>query len=124
MGIQTKRRLQSQTVWFKLFREKEKANDWIWIVDHTVQWGKEKCLVILGVRQSSLPQADTILCLEDVEPLALIPVTTSNGKVVYQQLEETVSKTGVPREIISDHEPDLKSGIEKFCDAHSEICFI
>ena len=109
---------------YKLFREKEKANDWIWIVDHTVQWGKEKCLVILGVRQSSLPQADTILCLEDVEPLALIPVTTSNGKVVYQQLEETVSKTGVPREIISDHEPDLKSGIEKFCDAHSETCFI
>ncbi len=110
--------------YYKLTREKEKAKDWIWIVDHTVQWGKEKCLAILGVRQSALPKADTILCLEDVEPLALFPVTTSNGEVVYQQLEDTVSKTGVPREIISDHGSDVKTGIEKFCDVHPETCFI
>lgn len=110
--------------YYKLTREKEKANDWIWIVDHTIQWGKEKCLVILGVRQSALPKADTILCHEDVEPLALFPVTTSNGDVVYQQLEDTVFKTGVPREIISDHGSDVKSGIEKFCAVHPETCFI
>jgi len=110
--------------YYKLTREKEKANDWIWIVDHTVQWGKEKCLAILGLRQSALPKADTILCLEDVEPITLLPVTTSNGEVVYQQLEDTISKTGVPREIISDHGPDVKSGIGKFCDAHPETCFI
>ena len=59
------------------------ANDWIWIVDHSVQWGKEKCLAILGIRQSQLPAAETILCHEDVEPLALFPVTKSNGDVVY-----------------------------------------
>lgn len=110
--------------YYKLMREKEKAEDWIWIVDHTVQCGKEKCLAILGIRQSGLPNGDKILCFEDVEPIALFPVSKSNGEVVYEQLEDTVCKTGVPREIISDHGSDIKKGIERFCDAHPETCFI
>lgn len=101
--------------YYKLTRAKEKADDWIWIVDHSIQWGNEKCLAILGIRQSKLPDAETIICHEDVEPLALFPVTKSNGDVVYQQLEETISKTGVPKQIISDHGTDVKSGIEQFC---------
>jgi len=110
--------------YYKLTRPKKKSDDWIWIIDHTVQWGNEKCLAILGVRQSALPIAETILNHQDVEPLALLPVTHSNGDVVYQQLEDTISKTGVPRQIVSDHGSDVKSGIEKFCNKHPETCFI
>lgn len=110
--------------YYKLTRQKEKADDWIWIVDHSIQWGKEKCLVILGIRQSKLPDAETILCHEDVEPLALFPVTQSNGDVVYQQLEETISKTGIPKQIISDHGSDIKSGIERFCEKLPTTIFV
>jgi hypothetical protein len=110
--------------YYKLTRKKEKAEDWIWIVDHSIQWGREKCLAILGIRQSKLPASETILCHKDVEPLALFPVTKSNGDVVYQQLEETISKTGVPRQIISDHGTDVKSGIEKFCQKYTKIMFV
>jgi hypothetical protein len=110
--------------YYKLTRPKERSDDWIWIVDHTIQWGKEKCLAIFGIRQSQLPKAETILCFEDVEPLALLPVTHSNGEIVYRQLEDTVSKTGVPRQIISDHGTDVKSGIERFCRKHPRTCFI
>jgi hypothetical protein len=110
--------------YYKLTRPKEKADDWIWIVDHSIQWGKEKCLVILGVRQSKLADAETILCHEDVEPLALFPVTQSNGDIVYQQLEETVSKTGVPKQIVCDHGTDVKSGIEQFCRKFTDMVFV
>lgn len=110
--------------YYKLTRPKEKADDWIWIVDHSIQWGKEKCLAILGIRQSKLPAAETILCHEDVEPLALFPVTKSNGDVVYRQLEETISKTGVPKQIISDHGTDVKSGIERFCQKFTNTVFV
>jgi hypothetical protein len=41
--------------YYKLTRAKVQADDWVWIVDHTVQVGDEKCLVILGVRLSALP---------------------------------------------------------------------
>jgi hypothetical protein len=37
-------------------------------------------------------------------------VTHSDGQGVYQQLEQATAKTGVPREIISDHGTDVKAG--------------
>ena len=40
---------------FQLQRPKEMGVDWIWIVDHTVQIGEEKCLVILGLRLRDMP---------------------------------------------------------------------
>lgn len=110
--------------YYKLMRAKEPAEDWIWIVDHTVQLGADKCLVILGIRQSSLPLPGNRLSHEDVEPITLVPVTQSNGEIVYQQLEEAVEKTGVPREIIGDHGTDLRSGIDKFCQEHPGTCYI
>ena len=110
--------------YYKLTRKKQKATDWIWIIDHTIQWGSEKCLVILGLRQKDLPVAETILNHEDVEPIAMIPVTSSNGQIVYQQLDASTEHTGVPKEIISDHGTDLKKGIELFCQHHPQTCFI
>ena len=58
----------------KLSRPKEKADDWIWIIDHTVQLGAEKCPVILGIRQKNLPKGELHLRHADVEPIDLIPV--------------------------------------------------
>jgi hypothetical protein len=110
--------------YYKLTRPKERGDDWVWIVDHTVQIGAEKCLVILGVRLSALPAVGECLSHEDVEPIALLPVKKSNGDVVHQQLETGIEKTGVPREIVSDHGTDLKSGIVKFCQAHHETCTV
>jgi len=109
--------------YYKLFREKEISDDWIWIIDHTIQIGNEKCLIILGVRQSALPPAELYMNHEDVEPIALLPVKKSNGQIVYEQLEKVVEKTGVPRQILSDHGTDIKSGIEKFCQVHKQTCF-
>ena len=110
--------------YYKLMEAKEKADDWAWIVDHTVQVGAEKCLVILGIRLCDLPAAGSCLGHEDVEVINLIPVKHSNGEVVYQQLQETVEKTGVPREIIGDHGSDLKAGVEKFCKEHEQTCYV
>ena len=99
----------------KLSRPKEKAGDWIWITDHTVRLGAEKCLAIPGIRQKNLPKAELHLRHEDVEVIDLIPVKKSNGKIVYRQLEDCVEKTGEPRQIVSDCGPDVKSGVYEFC---------
>lgn len=110
--------------YYKLTRPKAHADDWVWIVDHTVQLGQEKCLVILGLRLCDLPPVEQCLGHEAVELIDLIPVQHSNGTVVYQQLEQAVTKTGVPREIISDHGSDLKLGIEQFCQHHPQTSAI
>lgn len=110
--------------YYKLTRQKEIADDWIWIVDHTVQIGNDKCFVILGIRLSSLPPRGNCVSHEDVESICLDPVNQSNGKIVCQQLEEAIKKTGIPREIIGDHGSDLEKGIKDFCLQYQEICYI
>ena len=35
---------------YELTRPKEKADDWVWIVDHTIQISSLKCLLIVGCR--------------------------------------------------------------------------
>jgi hypothetical protein len=109
--------------YYKLYAEKEKADDWIWIIDHSTQTGEEKCLVLLGIRLCNLPKGRA-LRYDDVEPIELIPVKKSNGDIVYTQLETAKNKTGIPRAIIGDYGSDIKLGIEKFCGAHNETCYI
>jgi hypothetical protein len=111
--------------YYKLTRPKEHAEDWVWIVDHVVQMGQEKCLLIVGIRLSTVPAEGKYLTHRDVEPIAICPVTESNGEIVYQQLEEAWKQTGVvPREILSDHGSDLHKGSRQFCQAHPEPCCV
>jgi len=77
---------------------------------------------VLGCGTWFFPIEEQLYCLghEQVEPLALFPVTQSNGEVVFQQLEQTIARTGVPREIVSDEGSDLHAGVIQFCHAHPE----
>jgi hypothetical protein len=104
---------------YQLNRPKERADDWMWIVDHTLQIGAHKCMILVGIRQCAWEQLDSrVLRHEDVEVIDLQPVTESNGKVVYKQLQAAADKTGVPRAIISDNGSDLHCGIDLFRDKH------
>ena len=110
--------------YYKLMRPKVQANDWIWIMDHNVQLGCEKNFVILGIRLCNLPPVGESVKHEDLEPIDLSPVIKSNGEIVFQQLEENVAKTGIPKVIVADHGSDLKAGIDHFCKVHPETIYI
>jgi hypothetical protein len=105
---------------FKLQRPKALADDWVWLVDHTVQIGKAKCLMIAGIRLSQLPPSGQALELKHLEPLAILPVDQSNGKIVYQQLKAQATASGVPRAILCDAGSDLASGVQRFRQLHEE----
>ena len=102
----------------QLNRPQEQADDWMWILDHTMQLGERKCLIIVGLRQSAWDAEDRCLSHEDVQLIDLQPVTESTGEVVYRQMEAATAKTGVPRAIISDDGRDLHKGIDQFREAH------
>jgi hypothetical protein len=108
----------------QLNRPRELADDWMWIIDHTMQLGERKCLIIVGLRQSAWDAKDRCLSHEDVQLIDLQPVTTSTGEVVYQQLEAATAKTGVPRAIISDDGRDLHKGINQFLTAHAATVWL
>jgi hypothetical protein len=104
---------------YKLQRPLEPANDWVWIVDHTMQIGTMKCLIILGLRLSCWQAAkDRRLRREDVEIIALEPVETSTGAVVDQQFREAAKRCGVPCAIVSDDGRDLHLGLNLYRADH------
>lgn len=105
---------------YKLVCPKPRAADWVWLVDHTVQIGQERCLVVLGIRLSELPPPGECLRLEHLDLLALLPVAASNKQVVHQQLEQTAARTGTPRAVLGDHGGDLQGGVDLFCQAHPQ----
>ena len=100
-----------------LLQPKVIAPDWAWIVDHSIQIGQVKCLVILGIRLSELP-AGRPLCYEDLELIGLKAMTHATRQTVAESLEEAVAQTGVPRVILDDHGVDLHGGVEIFRAEH------
>lgn len=95
----------------RLRQPKEKADDWLWIVDHSAQLGRERCLVVLGARLSELPRQDQAPCLADMQLLALEVVTDPDKQDVYDCLAAVATEVSPPRAIISDHGADILGGI-------------
>jgi hypothetical protein len=106
---------------YELTCAKETADDWVWLVDHTVQLGMHKGMIVVGLRLSVWQQAPRPLQHEDVRLLYLEPVERSNGEKVQEQLEKVAAKTGVPRAIVSDGGSDLKRGVSLFCKTHPKV---
>jgi hypothetical protein len=96
-----------------LVRPKVIADDWVWMVDHSVQIGPCKCLVILGLRLSGFAIAGP-LRHRDMELIDLVPMAAATKHTVAARLEDAVAKTGPPRAILSDHAADLHGAIEIF----------
>jgi len=96
------------------------ADDWVWMIDHSIQIGTTKCLVILGVRLCDLP-AGRPLTHEDMELIALEPMNGSTKGAVATCLKETVARTGAPRAIVDDHGADLCGGVEIFRHDYPEV---
>ena len=99
--------------YYNLTKELIKADDWIYIIDHSIQMGKDKLLLILGVRAKDLPKKRA-LKYEDMEIIDLQPVSNSTGKIVYEQIKEASKRTQEPRAIVSDMGSDIKLGVKKF----------
>jgi hypothetical protein len=98
--------------------------DWVWLVDHTIQIGNCKLLIILGVPLAAVAFSQRCLRLADLQLIALVPMEHSNGDSVAQQLSEATKRTGVPRLIVSDHGTDLKAGIGKYRQGHAHTAHV
>ena len=98
-----------------------RAGDWAWLVDHSVQVGRDKCLVILGVRLADLPEPGRSLRHGDMELVELTPAASWTRAEVDRALEAAVGQTGAaPRVIVDDHAVDLSGGVALFRERHPD----
>ena len=108
-----------------LAAQKARADDWAWLIDHSVQIGQDKCLVILGIRLSELPERGQSLRHEDMDLIELMPAKSWTRIEVDQALEKAVQRTGsVPRVIVDDHGVDVNGGVKMFQQRHKQTVAI
>lgn len=99
---------------------KDQADDWVWLIDHSVQIGKQKVLAILGIRLLDLPMPEQFLSPDDMVLIDLVPMETSSREDVAARLEDAAARTTVPRAIVDDHGVDLNGGVRIFQQSHPE----
>lgn len=86
-----------------------KADDWVWMLDHSIQLGRDRCLAVLGVRLSELPPGP--LRRTDLRPLHLKIMRDPNMHTNYQELLGVIERTGPPRAVLCDHGADVLGAV-------------
>ena len=105
-----------------------RRDDWIVILDLTVELGTAKVLVIVGLPQERLQalrgrEQGVCLAHRDVQCLALEVLEHSNGEAIAQCLERLSGRIGPIRQIVADHGSDVKSGIGRYRQRHEGVRF-
>ena len=112
---------------YELNREKERRDDWIFIVDLTVELGTEKGLVVLGVSQQLLKQvifpSRRGLQHQDVQILAVEILRSTQGEVIEQKLTKITQKFGRPKQIIADRGSDIQRGIKLYKQNYPDVIY-
>jgi hypothetical protein len=103
---------------YRLRRLPETADDWCWLIDHTALLGRQRLLVVLGVRlrpwRARAARGEGTLAFTDVQVLHLAAVEDPDAEQVNTHLESLAERVGVPRVIVSDHGADVLAGIQRF----------
>jgi hypothetical protein len=97
---------------------------WVWLVDHTVQIGACKLLVIVGCLLSEASLGERPLRQSDLHLVHLSLMEHSTKEAVAVELERAALRTGVPRQIASDQGADLNGGVKLFQQQHAGIAHV
>lgn len=101
---------------YKLHALKEQADDWVFIIDYSVQTGTDKCFVILGVRLSQFQ--NRALTFEDMQPILIECHEKGGEQVIFQAIQRAQEKVGKVSMICVDDGSDLRKGIDLFCQRY------
>ena len=108
-------------------RERERRNDWIFVVDMTIELGSQKCLVVLGIGQREWSEitreCDRSLSHQDMEVLLVKVMSSTVGEQIHQTIEHLSQRVGVPLQVVADHGSDLKKGIDLYVKQHPKVLY-
>ena len=94
----------------KLQSSKEKADDWILILDESIGIGQEKVLVVLGIRRSKIDFTRP-LTLQDMEPILVKSSEKWTKHDITKELNIIKEKLGTVIYAVTDAGSTLKSGL-------------
>jgi len=97
--------------YYELTRPKDYANDWIIILDHSIQFGQQKIFVVLGIRKKDYLKLKRPLQYTDLETLQEVPMLRSNGELIYERIKKLQEEIGIIIYAVGDYGSDLKKGL-------------
>lgn len=114
---------------YELNREKEYRSDWIFIVDFTLELGKQKALVVLGVSQQHLieeiiPDGRGV-SHADVELLGLEIMDSTTGENIKKKLDEMslrVKKLGINQQSLTNFQKNQFKVDSELLNFQQHIC--
>jgi len=87
------------------------STPWLAIIDHSIDIGTKKALVVLRVNVTALSQRGTAIQLEDCECIGLKVCERVNGESIERDLEVIFKQAGKPKAIIKDGDYTLQKGV-------------
>jgi hypothetical protein len=96
--------------YYQLTREKEKADDWIIILDESIQMGTDKALVLFGIREREI-KFERPLEFTDLTPLKIKSREHWDGELIKEILNEVKDELGGIKYAVGDYGSDIKKGL-------------
>ena len=99
---------------YKLLTTLPKRKDWIWIIDHTIEFGTKKCMAILAVSREAFDRNYYKLGHKNMKVAAIDIQEKATGENINRTLRKLSEKIGKPKQIVSDDCRNIKKGIRLF----------
>jgi len=90
---------------------------WLAIIDHSIDIGTKKVLVVLRVNLTALSMRGSAIHLNDCECVGLKIRDVVNGENVAKDLQDIFNKAGIPAAIIKDDDATLGKGVRLWSSA-------
>jgi hypothetical protein len=87
------------------------SKPWVAIVDHSIDIGTKKALVVLRVTAESLSKRGGAIQLQDCECIGLSVSEKVTGETISPELKDVFSQSGQPVAIIKDTDATLNKGV-------------
>jgi len=92
------------------------SQPWVAIIDHSIDVGTKKALVVLRVPLAALSQRGAAIQLGDCECIGLTIADTVNGETVALHLQAIFQRSGTPVAITKDCDATLHKGVRLWMD--------
>lgn len=94
---------------------------WLAIIDHSIDIGTKKALVVLRVPMDALARRKSAITLEDCECIGLTVREQINGEHIAADLADIFKRSGNPSGIIKDNDPTLQRGVGLWMKTQSTL---
>lgn len=99
--------------YYELTKKKERADDWVIILDQSIQLGQDKVLVVYGIREKNIDFTRP-LRFQDLTPLREVSRDKWTGEIIKDVILELQDEIGRIKYAVGDYASDIHKSM-KLC---------